>query len=135
MTSKTMREDPLFMRNSFDCVGQWGIPVIRKQKLPGRDLTALACSQTKKNERDALKRCGVHFFVDDYRFCGIYLHPDRTLEKLTQYAFLFSPDFSLYADMPRWKLLEHVAKNRWCGAYWQSKNCIVIPTVRESLFI
>ena len=54
------------MRNSFDCVGQWGIPVIRKQKLPGRDLTALACSQTKKNERDALKRCGVHFFVCRY---------------------------------------------------------------------
>ena len=33
MTSKSMRDNPLFMRNNFDSVGKWGIPLIKKQEL------------------------------------------------------------------------------------------------------
>ena len=32
-------------------------------------------------------------------FSGIYDHPDRSLERYAQYAFLLTPDFSTYADM------------------------------------
>lgn len=74
----------------------------------------------------------MHFFVDDYRFSGIYDHPDRSLERYSQYAFLLTPDFSTYADMALWRQLESVAKNRWIGAYWQSKGLTVIPTVSWS---
>ena len=28
--------------------------------------------------------------------------------------------------------MESVAKNRWCGAYWQSNGLIVIPTISWS---
>ena len=49
-----------------------------------------------------------------------------------QYKFLLTPDFSLYADMDIWKQIENVAKNRWCGAYWQSKGMKVIPTISWS---
>ena len=40
-----------------------------------------------------------------------------------------SPDFSTYSEMDLWRQLESVAKNRWCGAYWQSRGQIVIPTI------
>ena len=129
MTSNKMRNNPLFTRSAFDRSGKWDIPLIKKQHLPASDVWALACSQTRSVESEDFKRFGVHFFVDDYRFCGIYDHPDRSFSKYAQYSFLFSPDYSLYADMPRWKQLENVAKNRWCGAYWQSKGKIVIPTI------
>ena len=72
------------------------------------------------------------FFVDDYRFNGIYKNPERTLEKYGQYAFLLTPDYSTYADMNPWGQLESVAHNRWCGAYWQSKGLTVIPTISWS---
>ena len=72
------------------------------------------------------------FFVDDYRFNGTFDNPERTFEKYSQYAFLLSPDFSTYADMDLWRQLESVAKNRWVGAYWQSKGKTVIPTVSWS---
>lgn len=71
--------------------------------------------------------------MDDYRFNGIYDRPERTLPRYSQYAFLLSPDYSTYSDMSLWRQLENVAKNRWVGAYWQSKGLTVIPTVSWGL--
>lgn len=77
----------------------------------------VACSDTRANDNEVNKKKGVHFFVDDYRFSGIYDNPDRTLERYSQYAFLFTPDFSTYSDMNLWRQIESVAKNRWVGAF------------------
>lgn len=132
MTSKLMRDNPLFMRNNFDSIGKWGIPIIKKQELPIDNIMLVACSDTKANDNEENKKKGVHFFVDDYRFNGIYNNPDRSLERYSQYAFLLTPDFSTYADMDLWRQLESVAKNRWVGAFWQSKGLTVIPTVSWS---
>ncbi len=129
MTSKAMREDPLFMRNNFDSIGKWGIPLVKKQELSASNIMLVACSDTRANDNEENKKKGVHFFVDDYRFLGIYNNPARSLQKYSQYAFLLTPDFSTYADMELWRQLESVAKNRWVGAYWQSKGKIVIPTI------
>ncbi len=129
MTSKEMRDHPLFLRNGFAGAGKWSIPLVKSQQLCMDKPMMLACSDTRRNDRPENCRCGVHFFVDDYRFRGIYKDPERTLKKFSQYAFLLTPDFSLYADMPRWKQLENVAKNRWCGAYWQAHGLTVIPTI------
>lgn len=132
MTGKTMRDNPLFMRNSFATTGKWGIPLVKKQDLTTENIMLVACSDTRANDNEANKKKGVHFFVDDYRFSGIYDNPERTLERYSQYAFLLTPDFSTYSDMDLWRQLESVAKNRWVGAYWQSKGRIVIPTVSWS---
>ena len=132
MTSKVMRGNPLFMRNSFTPVGKWGVPLVKNQSLSTDDIMLIACSDTKMNDNDVNKKKGVHFFVDDYRFSGTYDNPDRSLKRYSQYAFLLTPDFSTYADMDLWRQLESVAKNRWVGAYWQSKGKTVIPTISWS---
>ena len=132
MQSKQMRDDSLFMRNNFATTGKWGIPIVKKQDLPVDKVSLVACSDTRANDNEENKKKGVHFFVDDYRFSGIYDHPERSLEKYSQYAFLLTPDFSTYSDMDLWRQLESVAKNRWVGAYWQSKGRIVIPTISWS---
>lgn len=131
-TSENMRKDPLFMRNEFPGCGKWNIPLVRKQSLDMEKLSLIAYSDTRPNDCNVNTKRGVHFFVDDYRFTGIYDKPERSLEKLAQYAFLLTPDFSTYADMDLWRQLESVAKNRWCGAFWQSKGLTVIPTVSWS---
>ncbi|MCR5670592.1 MAG: DUF4417 domain-containing protein [Butyrivibrio sp.] len=133
MTSKAMRKNPLFMRNCFETVGKWDIPLVKRQELPiSQDTQLISYSDTRRNETETNKSSGVHFFIDDYRFNGIYDHPERSLEKLSQYAFLLTPDYSTYADMDLWRQLESVAKNRWCEAYWQSKGRLVIPTISWS---
>lgn len=132
MTSKAMRKNPLFMRNSFPSVGKWGIPLVKKQFLSSTDINLIAGSNTRTNDSKEHRKMGVHFFVDDYRFNNIYTNPKRSLKKYAQYAFLLTPDFSTYADMDLWRQLESVARNRWVGAYWQSKGLTVIPTVSWS---
>lgn len=131
-TSKCMRNDQLFMRNQYYGHGKWNIPLIKKQVLDTNNLSLIACSDTRSNDLSVNTINGVHFFVDDYRFNGIYNNPEKSLKKFSQYAFLLSPDFSTYADMNLWRQLESVAKNRWCGAYWQSKGLTVIPTISWS---
>lgn len=120
------------MRNEYIGQGKWDIPLVKKQSLNTDNLSLIACSDTKSNDCPQNTQHGVHFFVDDYRFNAIYNNPKKSLEKYSQYAFLLTPDFSTYADMNLWRQLESVAKNRWCGAYWQSKGLIVIPTISWS---
>ena len=129
MTSKEMRNDSLFMRNDFVSEGKWGLPLIKQQAIDTSNIKLIACSDTKANDREENKKFGVHFFVDDYSFKGIYDNPERTFNKYAQYQFLLTPDFSTYTDMNLWRQLESVAKNRWVGAYWQSKGLTVIPTI------
>lgn len=132
MTSSCMRENELFMRNKYTGQGRWNIPLVRKQGVDVENISLIAYSDTRKSDNDENRKSGVHFFVDDYRFEGIYVHPQNSLNKLSQYAFLLTPDFSLYADMAAWRQVENVAKNRWVGAYWQEHGLTVIPTISWS---
>lgn len=132
MTCKSMRDNPLFMRNNFNSIGRWDIPLVKKQEISVDNIMLVACSDVRTSDNDENKKKGVHFFVDDYRFEGIYNNPERSLKRYSQYLFLLTPDFSTYADMNLWRQLESVAKNRWVGAYWQSKGLTVIPTISWS---
>ena len=129
MTSKVMRADPNFIRGGFPCEGEYEIPIIGKEALPDGAIDLIACSRTRPNDTDENRRKGVHFFVDDYRFDVLRRKPDAGLEKYGQYAFILSPDFSRYNEMPVWKVIESVGMNRWMGAYWQRKGMKVIPSV------
>lgn len=132
MTSKEMRNNPLFMRNGFDTFGHYEFPIVKKQNIQLDDVKLIGFSDTKTNDNHINSACGVHFFLDDYRFEGIYKNPKKSLEKLSQYAFLLTPDYSTYADMDIWRQMESIAHSRWVGAYWQSKGLKVIPTVSWS---
>lgn len=131
-TSKHYRLNGLFLRNEFSEQGKWNMPLVKKQELSLENINLVAYNDVRSNDNEVNKTRGVHFFIDDYRFNGIYDRPQNSLKRLSQYAFLCTPDWSLYKEMPRWRQMESVAKNRWCGAFWQSKGLKVIPTVSWS---
>lgn len=133
-TSVTMRENPLFMRNEFPTAGRWNIPIIRRQEVDLTNVGLIAYNATKRNDSLANRQQGVHFFIDDYRFGGVYWQPERSLKKLSQYAFVLTPDFSTYLEMNMWRQMESVAHSRWCGAYWQSRGLTVIATISWSSY-
>jgi len=128
-TSRGMRADPNFIRGGLPCEGEFEIPIIRKEVLPSVTIDLIACSRTRLNDTDVNRRKGVHFFVDDYRFAIFRRNPDAGYEKFRQYAFVLSPDFSRYNEMPVWKVIEAVGMNRWMGAYWLSRGLRVVPSV------
>ena len=129
MTSFNMRKDPNFIRGGLPCEGELEIPIIRRETLPHGHIGLVACSRTKANDTEENRSKGVHFFVDDYRFRCLRYDVTRNLDKYRQYAFMLSPDFSRYCEMPTWQVIDAIGMNRWCGAVWQSMGIKVFPSV------
>lgn len=71
---------------------------------------------------------GVHFFLHDYQFERVWKYPDRYVDVLKKFAFVLSPDFSVYYDTPKAIQIFNAYRNRWCGKYWQEHGITVIPT-------
>lgn len=127
------RGNSLFLRNEYPMEGKWGLPIIRKQTIDLERVELIASSDTSKRDTKNLRK-GIHHFVDDPRFEGVYRRPDRTLEKYGKYRFVITPDYSLFSEMPLWRQIESVGKTRWCGAYWQARGLSVVPSVSWGLY-
>ena len=59
----------------------------------------------------------VHFFIDDYRFERVWTNPARYAELLGRFDACFTPDFSLYTDMPLPLQQWNIYRSRLIGAY------------------
>lgn len=128
MNSVVFRNNPLFLRNEHASAGQWDFPIIKKQALDLSKLELISYSDISVRDTKNLHK-GVHFFVDDWRFETLYNKPSRSIDTLSKYRFVLTPDYSLYAEMPIWRQIESIGKSRWVGANWQSKGLTVIPTI------
>lgn len=131
MKSVELRNDYLFLRSGLISDNKWGMPLIKRQGISSENLELIAYSATKNNDIENHNKV-VHFFVDDARFNVVYNNPSRSIAKLSQYRAVLSPDFSLYGEMEPWRMMESIAKNRWCGAFWQNCGMTVIPTISWS---
>ena len=127
ITSYELRNEPLFLRNQFNGVGMFKLPLVKKQEISLEDVKLIGYD--KVNQSDDYDRI-VHFFLDDYRFESIYNSPESKTETLKKYKAVLTPDFSMYVEMPIALQLFSTFKNRWVGAYLQEQGISVIPTVR-----
>ena len=116
------------VRNEFKGVGKYGMPLIKRQNIDLDKIELLAFTKTKHNDEENQNKT-IHFFTYDWNFQSVYEKPEESLEKLDQYYALLTPEFSTYKDMPLARQIDSVFKSRWCGAFWQKKGMIVIPTI------
>lgn len=105
-------------------VGRYGIPLIEKTAFVPDTIVPFSEIKTTK-----LKNCGVHFFIDDYRFERLWTHPNKYLPLLQKFSCIFAPDFSLYLDMPPVMKIWNVYRNRLLGQWMQKNGICVVPTV------
>jgi len=75
------------------------------------------------------KNVGIHFYIDDYQFERVWSNPDKYTEVLSEYDCIFSPDFSLYTDMPMAMKIWNVYRSRLVGQFFQNYGIKVIPTI------
>ena len=73
--------------------------------------------------------CGVHFFLDDYQFERIWNSPHEIIPRLAKFDCVFTPDFSLYLDMPVAMKIWNTYRARLIGQMMQDAGYNVIPTV------
>lgn len=122
---KLVRNEFLY---NFNSVGKYNMPLIKRQDVDVKKIKFLSYVDAKKNDIENADKT-IHFFTYDWKFEKVYDEIEAELEKLSQYYCLLSPDFSIFVNMPLPLQIMNVFKNRWCGAYFQSKGLKVIPTV------
>jgi hypothetical protein len=110
-------------------VGTFDMPFVYSQEVKLNELSLIGFSNIKSCEQEFNKKKTVHFFLDDHKFDEVWNRPEQELERLSQYLQLLSPDFSVYADMPKPLQVYNTFRNRWCASYWQFNKLLVIPTV------
>ena len=120
-----VRNEFLFQNNSC---GKYEFPKIKNQDIDVNKIQFLSYVNAKTDDNNNKDKT-IHFFTYDWKFEKVYDNAEEELEKLKQYYCLLSPDFSIFTNMPIALQIESVFKNRWCGAYWQSKGLNVIPTI------
>ena len=104
--------------------GFYQMPVIEPCNYIPDDIIGFNYALTSKN-----KDCGIHFYIDDYQFERIWAQPQLYLEKLSEYQCIFTPDFSLYTDMPIAMKIWNTYRSRLIGQIAQRMGMLVIPTV------
>ena len=119
------------VRNEFLYNGiqqKYDFPIIKKQNIDINKIEFLSYTNSKTHDTEN-KNKTIHFFTYDWLFEKVYEKADEEIDKLSQYYCLLSPDFSMFINMPKALQIYSTFKNRWCGAFWQSKGLNVIPTV------
>lgn len=115
----------------YEGSGLYDIPMMLPVHIDNlADIPVQGFSYAMSDKNRAQKGC--HFFQHDYQFERVWTHPQRYMQVLREFAFVLSPDFSPYSDMPKATKIFNVYRNRWCGRYWQENGIKVIPTVTWS---
>ena len=105
--------------------GFYQMPIIKAQNAEPENLISFNyVLSTKKT------KCGVHFYIDDYQFERIWNSPQEYIEKLRNYECVFTPDFSLYMDMPMAMKIWNVYRSKLIGQMMQDVGITVIPTLQ-----
>ena len=112
--------------------GEYRIPVI--QPLTEYDPTTRWIPYHYINEcKLDPSKLGMYFYIDDYRFDALWNTPDKYVNRLKRYRYVLSPDFSIYANMPKALQVYNHYRKHWLAAYWQYHGIKVIPTITWTL--
>lgn len=112
----------------FEGVGEYDLPEMYPTEIQNlNDIPIQGFNYALKEKNP--ERIGVHFFLHDYQFERVWKYPDRYVEVLKKFAYVLSPDFSPYADIPKSLKIFNVYRKMWCGRYWQENGINVIPTI------
>jgi hypothetical protein len=104
--------------------GFYQMPVIEAQDAEPEELISFNYVLSTKK-----RKCGVHFYIDDYQFERIWNSPQQYMDKLREFDCVFTPDFSLYMDMPMPMKIWNVYRSRLIGQMMQDCGITVIPTL------
>ena len=113
-------------RFTFPSADALGVPLLAAEDF---EPSYLVPHRQKVRTEYPLSGGAVHFFLDDERFEPVWRTPEKGLTYVRSVGAALTPDFSLYPEMPLALQLYNVYRNRWCGAFWQSRGVHVIPTV------
>lgn len=125
--SQPGRLDVLNLAEVFATSSRYGIPDLASSQFVPSGLAAWHLPRQRAHA--AASGGAVHTFLDDYRFESCWSSPARLLPRVQAVGAALSPDFSVWADMPRATQIFNIYRSRWVGAFWRANGVEVVPTV------
>ena len=110
--------------------GKYQMPVIRREFVPTPKRQPIGFNyvlSTKERDR------AVHMFLDDYQIERLWSSPDNYVDRLREFECVFTPDFSLYSDMPIAMQIWNTYRSRLVGQIMQDNGVKIVPTVSWGL--
>lgn len=104
--------------------GFYNMPIIKRCNYIPENLIGFNYVKTVKETN-----VGVHFFIDDYQFERVWNSPQLIIERLKKFQCVFTPDWSLYMDMPMAMKIWNIYRSRLIGQMCQDAGMNVIPTL------
>jgi hypothetical protein len=120
--------DPINDKPLYPSDNAYGIPHLRATPLSATPHWLIPY-RTRLKAGQTADGGAVHFFLFDAVFESVWNCPNKSGRYLKKFKTVFTPDFSLHADMPLALQAYNVYRNRWCGADWQAQGYTVIPSV------
>ena len=116
----------------FVGTGEYRIPVIQPVTEYDPSTRWIPYHYINECKKDPSK-LGMYFYIDDYRFEALWNAPDKYINRLRQFRYVLSPDFSVFTDMPKALQIYNHYRKHWLAAYWQMNGINVIPTITWGL--
>lgn len=85
---------------------------------------------SKRSRIKDKSKYGLCFYENDDNFTGLVKEPSKYVDDLKHFAFVVSPDNSLYRDMPLVCQLANIYRSRLIGSYLQRSGVGVITNIR-----
>lgn len=106
--------------------GKYQIPIIQKEIVTAPKEQPIGFNYVlSAKDKDR----AVHMFLDDYQIERLWGSPELYVDKLIEFECVFTPDFSLYSDMPIAMQIWNTYRSRLVGQIMQDYGVKVIPTV------
>lgn len=105
--------------------GMFEFPMLRKTNaVPSNPVSFVECRTKRRRDNKWL-----HFFAEDLNFECVWTYPNNYLSIFKDFAGVITPDFSMYADLPKAHQIWNCYRNR-ALAYWMQTNGVnIVPSV------
>lgn len=123
---RTFKQYNLQFNDLERTAGRYQMPIIEKQLIETPKQPPIGFNYMLSVES---KDRGLHCFLDDYQIERLWNNPEMYAEKLIEFPYVFSPDYSLYLDMPIAMQIWNTYRSRLVGQIMQDYGVTVIPTI------
>ena len=110
--------------------GKYQMPIIQKEIIETPKKSPIGFNYVlSTNDKDRV----VHMLLDDYQIERLWNSPEAYVDKLMDFYCVFTPDFSIYSDMPIAMQIWNTYRSRLVGQIMQDYGVKIIPTVSWGL--
>ncbi len=124
---KTFNQYHMHEYDSARTAGYYNLPTLKACHYVPDSLIGF---DSRKTYSDPPEGMGVHFFIDDYKFEGMWSRMHENIESLKRFSCVVQPDFSTYWDMPMAMKIWNLYRMRLVGQVMQDAGIEVLPLVR-----